>query len=192
MHLFWLVAGLLIADHAVALDIEQLEIEKDGRSYDIMMTFTIAASPGEVIAVLTDYDNPDRLNPDVKKQEVIGVFDGASRVLTDVRSCLFLFCRNITMVQDVSVDGTTIQADIVPGLSNFRSGSMRWSVTQRPDSMSTVVYTATMEPDVFIPPLIGRALIRNMLENEVRGAAARLEAKTSLQSGPEQQAPDTE
>lgn len=184
MRVSWVLAGLAVAGQAAALDIERLDIEKNGRAYDITMTFTIAASADDVIFVLTDYSNPERLNPDVKKQSIIHVRDGVTRVLTEVRSCLFLFCRNITMIQDVKVDNTTIQADIVPELSDFRSGTMRWSVMSGPDTMSTVVYTATMEPDVFIPPLIGRALIRNMLENEVLGAATRLETETALKSLP--------
>jgi hypothetical protein len=179
MRVILLLAGLVSLGQAQALDIGQFEISKQDRIYYIDIRFTVAAPADEVIAVLTDYGNPNRLNPDVKVQDVLSVHGGVSRVLTEVRSCLFVFCRNITIIQDVVVDGLTIQADIVPEISDFRSGTMRWSVTDMSDNMSMVEYTAAMEPDVFIPPLIGRALIHNMLEKDVLAAAETLEARTS-------------
>jgi hypothetical protein len=187
MRTFLFLAGVVSLGQVWAFEIEQFDISKRDRIYYIDMRFSVAAPADEVVAVLTDYSNPNRLNPDVKAQDVLSVHGGVSRVLTEVRSCLFIFCRDITIVQDVTVESTTIRADIVPGISDFRSGSMRWSVTNMSDNMSMVEYTAVMEPDVFIPPLIGRTLIHNMLEKEVLAAAATLEARTSKQPITEQE-----
>jgi hypothetical protein len=184
MRIVLFLASFIAMSHARALEIERFDIEKDGRVYYVDMTFTIAAPADDVIAVLTDYGRPDRLNPDVRKQEVISVRGAVTRVQTEVRSCLFVFCRNITLIQDVTVESGTILADIVPESSDFRSGSMRWSVTGTADNLSRVVYTADMEPDVFIPPLIGRTLIRKMLENDVLGAAAKLESEATSTTAP--------
>ena len=178
------MAGLLSLGQAAALDIEQFDIERDGRVYEIQLTFVASAPIDDLIAVLTDFSDPDRLNPDVKRREVLTQDDGVTRVLTVARSCLFLFCRNITMIQDVTVSDGTVLAIIVPEGSDFDSGSMQWSVTAIDTMSSRVVYTSSMEPDVFIPPLFGRAMIRDMLEREVLLSAELLEAEATLQTGP--------
>jgi hypothetical protein len=177
-----LLTGASLLANVHALEIEQLDIEKDGKVYHIRMNFTIEARPDEVVAVLTDYENPDRLNPDVTNREIIAEEGATTRVLTEIRSCLFLFCRDITMIQDVTVTGTTIDAAIVPGSTHFRSGTMRWSITENDQENAQVIYTAIMEPDVFIPPLVGRAMIRKMLKEEVRATAARLETEVTGQA----------
>lgn len=88
------------------------------------------------------------------------------------------------MIQDVTVAAGTILAEIVPEGSDFRSGTMRWSVTSIGPAATRVDYAATMEPAVFIPPLFGRTMIRNMLEREVLLSAEKLETEASLQTAP--------
>lgn len=178
------LAGIVLQTPAAAVEIEEFDIGREGRVYTIQLTFVAAAPADEIVAVLTDFRNPDRLNPDVTRREILDRRDGVTRVLTESRSCLFLFCRDIAMVQDVSVTGGTITADIVPGPSDFDSGSMRWTVKRIDAGSSRVNYASTMEPAVFIPPLFGHAMVRRMLEREVLRSAERLEAEATLQTAP--------
>lgn len=178
------LACMVLPVQAAALEIEQFDIQREGRVYQVRLLFVVAAPAHDIVAVLTDFADPGRLNPDVKRREVLSQHGGVTRVLTEARSCLFLFCRNITMIQDVSVAGDTITAVIVPDGSDFHSGSMRWTVTGIDATTSRVDYASTMEPDVFIPPLFGRAMVRRMLEREVLNSAENLEAEATLQTAP--------
>ncbi len=168
-------AGLIVSGAALALDIDELIITKERGAYHVQMSFSTAAQPDRVIEVLIDYENPDRLFPDVKKREIISSEGGVTRVRTEVRSCLFFFCRDLEMIQDVTSTANTVQADIVPEGSDFRSGTMRWIVASTEDGTSHVTFESSMEPDVFIPPLLGKILIRRMLEQEVLAIATNLE-----------------
>lgn len=170
-----LLASLVGIGPVMAVDVDDLNVTKEGRTYEVQMTFTVAASADEVIAVLTDYTHPARLNPEVKSQVVISEIDGVTRVRTERRSCLFLFCRDIEMTQDVTVVGGLVRADIVPGEGHFRSGSMQWSVSRIGDTSARIEFAAIMEPDVFVPPLFGRYLVRKMLLQEVLTTAENLE-----------------
>ena len=169
-----LLAALVIAGPAHAVDIEELIVTKEGGVYEVQMTFTIAASVEPVVNVLTDFDNPYRLNPDVTEREVIGYQDGATRVRTKLRSCFLFFCKDLEMVQDVTSAAGQVEAIIVPDRSDFEAGSWLWKINAIDDSSSHVVLAASMAPKVMVPPFF-----RSMLEREVRAIATNLESEAS-------------
>jgi hypothetical protein len=131
------------------------------------------------MAVLTDYGFPDRLNPKVTKREIISRKNGITRVLTEIHSCVFFFCKDVALIQDVTVVANTIHASIVPDEGDFRSGHFRWSVSSGYNSSTQIAFEAIMEPDFFIPPLIGGFFIRKRLRQEILTTAANLETEAT-------------
>jgi len=65
-----LLLVLVGASRAMALDIDDLRITKQGRAYQVQMTCGVAASVNQVMAVLTDYGFPDRLDPEVQREKL--------------------------------------------------------------------------------------------------------------------------
>ncbi len=179
-----LLLALVGVSGAMALDIDDLRVTKKGRTYRIEITFDIAAPVDRVMAVLTDYRYPDRLNPEVTKREVISRQQGITRVRTEFRSCVFLFCKDVVLTQDVTVVAGTIQAVIVPDESDFRSGYLRWLVSSSDNGGSHIGFEAVMEPDFFIPPLVGGFFIRKRLRQEILATAENLEAEAAREPAP--------
>ena len=179
-----LLLTLVGVSGAMALNINDLRITKQGRAYKVQTTFDVAAPVHRVMAVLTDYRYPDRLNPEVTKREVISRQNGITRVRTEFRSCVFLFCKDIVLTQDVTVVAGTIQAIIVPDESNFRSGYLRWSVSSSDNGGSHIGFEAVMEPDFFIPPLIGGFFVRKRLRQEILATAENLETEAAREPAP--------
>jgi hypothetical protein len=149
---------------AIALDTDDLRITKKGRSYQVQITFDIAAPVDRVMAVLTDYRYPDRLNPEVTKREVISRQQGITRVRTEFNSCVFLFCKDVVLTQDQS---------------DFRSGDLRWLVSSSDNGGSHIGFEAVMEPDFFIPPLIGGFFVRKRLRQEIIATAENLKTEAA-------------
>ncbi len=179
-----LLLALVGVSRAMALDIDDVHITKQGRAYQVQMTFGVAAPVNQVMAVLTDYGFPDRLNPKVTKKEVISRQRGITRVRTEIRSCVFIFCKDVGLTQDVTVVADTIQADIVPDESDFRSGYFRWSVSSSDNGGSHIAFEAVMEPDFFIPPLIGGFIVRKSLRQEILATAKNLETEATREPAP--------
>jgi hypothetical protein len=169
----------------MALDIHDLHIAKQGRAYQVQMTFSVAASVGQVIAVLTDYGFPDRLDPDVTRREVISRDGEITRVRTEARGCVFIFCKDIAFTLDVTVVEGDIRADIVPDESDFRSGYFQWSVSSSASGDSYIVFESVMEPDFYIPPLIGGVLVRKMLRQKVMTTVENLESEATREPAPD-------
>ena len=174
-----LLLALVGVSSATALEIDDLDITKQGRAYQVQITFDVAAPVDRVMAVLTDYRYPDRLNPEVTKREVISRQQGITRVRTEFHSCVFLFCNDVVLTQDVTVVAGTIQAVIVPDQSDFRSGDLRWLVSSSNNGGSHIGFEAVMEPDFFIPPLIGGFFVRKRLRQEILATAENLETEAA-------------
>jgi hypothetical protein len=179
-----LLLVLVGVSRAMALDINDLRITKQGRAYQVQMTCGVAASVNQVMAVLTNYGFPDRLDPEVTKREVISRQGGITRVRTEIRGCVFIFCKDIVLTQDVTVVVDTIQADIVPDESDFRSGYFRWSVSSSDNGGSYIGFEAVMEPDFFIPPLIGGFFVRKMLRQKILATVENLESEAAREPAP--------
>jgi hypothetical protein len=72
-----------------------------------------------------------------------------------------------------------LQADIVPERSEFRSGRAIWKITAM-GNRSKLEYEATLEPDFFIPPVIGMSVIGKSMKNEVIYTFDRIERIASI------------
>ena len=64
-------------------------------------------------------------------------------------------------------------------MSEFRSGKAIWKITAL-DNKSKLEYEATLEPDFFIPPVVGISVIGNSLKNEVINTFDRVERIASI------------
>ncbi len=179
-----LLLVLVGVSRAMALDIDDIRITKQGRAYQVQMTFGVAASVNQVVAVLTDYGFPDRLDPEVTKKEVISRQGGITRVRTEIRGCVLFFCKVFALTQDVTVVADTIQADIVPDESDFRSGYFRWSVSSSDNGGAQIGFEAIMEPDFFIPPLIGGFFVRKRLRQKILATVENLESEAVREPAP--------
>lgn len=158
----------------MALDVDALRIHKQDHAYEIHMTFEVAAPVERVIANLTDFEHLDRLNPSVTKREIISRQNGITRVGTQFRSCVLFYCRDLTLTQDVTIAANMIRADIVPDGSDFQSGYMRWLVSSGDDGVSHIDFKAVVEPNFFIPPLIGGFFVRKALREQLLATAGNL------------------
>ncbi len=166
--------AMLLALQALALDKEDVNIREEGHAYHIRMAFDVPATVEQVKSVLTDFTHPKRLNSAVRAREVLERRDGIVRVRTEVRDCVVFFCKTMVLVQDVAVSANEVRAEVVPDTGDFRHGFLRWSIDSAGSGVSHVVFEAIMEPDFFVPPIVGGFFVRNALRNQVLTTAQNL------------------
>jgi hypothetical protein len=166
--------AMLVALQAMALDKEDVDIQEEGGVYSIRTAFDVPATVGQIKSVLTDFAHPSRLSPAVTAREVLGRQDGVIRVRTEFRDCVVFFCKTMLLLHDVTLTANEVRADVVPGESDFRRGFLHWSIDDAGAAGSRVAFEAVMEPDFFVPPIIGGFLIRNALRKQVLTTARNL------------------
>ncbi|MBA2491162.1 MAG: SRPBCC family protein [Gammaproteobacteria bacterium] len=168
------VLGVVSSLHAS--EVKQLDVEHHDGIYKITMTFSVAAPLSPVRAMLTDYAHLSALNSAIVESEVLPPTDqNATRVRTRTKDCILFLCADITRVEDVTSDGAGgFRATIVPGLSDMKSGLARWRF-QSKKQVTRIRFEARMEPDFWIPPLIGPLLIKHRLRTHLEETADNLE-----------------
>ena len=164
-----------------AYELNHAVVTEDKGIFHLQFTTIIDAPAEYVRQVLTDFTHIYRLNPSVIESEVLpSQQSDETEVRTKVLACAAIFCREVERVEIVRILASgDLQADIVPERSEFRSGKAIWKITAL-DSRSKLEYEATLEPDFFIPPVIGISVIGKSLKKEVINTFDRVERIASI------------
>ena len=120
-----------------------------------------------------------RINPAVEHVEPLPV-DAAAlpRWRTRVRMCIAFFCTRLDQVQDVKTtqqgERWLMQATVIPQLSNLRYGLADWQLA--PCGAQTCLrFAAALEPDFWVPPLLGPWLIERTMRRQAQRTARGIE-----------------
>ena len=159
----------------------EIEINEQSGVYQIKVAAIIAAPASYVRHVLTDYKHIYRLNPSIIESEVLQQYDdGSVSVRTKVVGCAAYFCEEIDRVEKVHMlPSGDLYAEIIPELSQFKSGKTHWSIKPLGDYCE-VSYLSDMEPDIYIPPVVGKFLIKKSIREEMYTSFANLEKISSV------------
>lgn len=167
----WLCAGA-----AWALETLKIEVtHQDGR-YTAVAVFLINAPRPSVYAVLTNYEALERISPQIKESELLGVGDdGRPLVRVITHSCVMFFCRTVEMVQVVTeMPPGRIDTRVLPERSDLKYGATTWLLVGR-DKGTLLTWRTTFIPDFWVPPLIGPAIIEITLTAQLADGAAGIE-----------------
>ena len=97
--------------------------------------------------------------------------------------CIAFICKEIDRVEDVREAGpNSLQATTVPALSSFKSGNAKWQILGNGEHCQ-VIYQAEMEPDFYIPPLIGSYFVKKKLRQATLASLERIECVARIQAG---------
>ena len=177
-----IVALILLHPYQLsAFELSRAEVSENNGVYLIQLT-AVFDTPAEYISqVLTDYAHIYRLSSSIIESEVLPSSQAdTTRIRTRMLACASIFCREIERVDAIrKLTNGELQAEIVPELSEFRSGQATWKINAL-DDRSEIVYQATIEPDFYIPPVIGVSVISSTLKDEYLASFERLETIASI------------
>ena len=158
----------------------EIEIVESSGVYKIKVVATVAAPASYVRYVLTDYKHIYRLNPSIIESEVLEQGEDTATVRTKVVGCAAYFCEELDRVEKVTVlQSGDIYAEVIPELSQFVSGQTHWRIKQQGEYCE-VIYTSEMEPGIFIPPVVGKFLIKKSIREGMLTSFKNLEKVSSI------------
>lgn len=149
-------------------EITELALSNKQGIYRLKLEIILDAPAKHIHHVVTDYAHIYRLNPSIVESEIIKTSDNSVvRVKTLINDCFWIFCRDILRVEDVrELETGNIYAEIVPQLSNIKSGVTIWQIEPL-GSRTRVNYNMIVEPGFVVPPLIGSRIVKQKLRKEV-------------------------
>ena len=156
--------------------VTDVEVRKEQGRYIVRSDISVDAPRDEVFHVLADYDEFERVSSVFEESYFIERNeDGSGLIYTRLHDCLLFFCRTIERVETLELQRPErIVTVVVPDKSDVRSGETRWILSDR-NGGTDIRHEMEMEPDFWIPPVIGPFLIKRYLRSGGQRAAERLE-----------------
>lgn len=173
------IASLLIflAPGSLAADLQFIEIERDGDRYSARSIIWFDTKPGDLYAVLTDYEMFQRFTSAIAESKNLDPDDeGRPEYFTRMEGCVLVWCRSFVRIGYLELDqDREIVAITDPERSDFKAANERWQLREE-DGGTLLMYEFEMIPDFWVPPVIGPYYIKRALRSGGEKAAERIEA----------------
>lgn len=155
---------------AQAASIDSLDITHSGSRYRMQLAATLDAPMERSFAVFEQFANLPKINDAIESAESLPApSSDVRRLKTRVRVCVWYFCVRLNQVQDIRTsrgDGLSqMDADVIAALSNLRYGRAQWQMRSCA-AQTCLLFDAEVEPDFWVPPVIGPWAIARAMRRE--------------------------
>lgn len=160
-----------------AAELREVVVEKNDDRYKLRSETWFDVDRESLFRVLSDYDQFKKFTSTfVEARNVDPDAEGRPRFYTRMEGCVLLYCKSY--IRSGYLELTPL-SDIVavadPEMSNFKYARERWQFI--PDGDGTLlIYTFEMEPDFWIPPIVGPYVVKRALRSGGTDAVDRIEA----------------
>ena len=170
-------AAAALASLAWAATIRSLDVTKEGGRYSLVAHTYLEARAPAIFDVLVDYDRFNRISSVYKEFGYLEpAADGTPIVHTRMEGCLMkFFCLSMRRVERLEArEPHYIRTETIPEESDFRYATSEWVL--EPEGRGTrVTYRLEMEPDFWVPPVVGPWYLKRRLLNGGTHAVERIE-----------------
>jgi hypothetical protein len=177
---------------AIALEVLEISTERSRGSFILDARMIIDAAPDEVWAIMNDIDGFSRIDRAVVISHTVGR-DPAGDPIAHQRfcGCVSFLCRRIDKT-DVyrHIGDFHMEAETVDGTSNLESNHQSWQLFETPDGRTEMVTRWVMDPDFWVPPLIGTFAVKRSLQYVVPRMGRNIEYFAAIDAGREPTVPE--
>ena len=171
-----LVLGASALAGAAAID--ELDVTRQQGRYSLQANARLDATPESIYAVLTDFDDNaySRISRAYKESRYLEpAADGTPLVYTRLEGCAMWHCMTLERTERLETKAPYwIKSTTLPEGSNFKYSTSEWAL--EPDGDGTkMIYKLEMEPDFFVPPVIGPWYLKRTLSQGGIRAVQRIE-----------------
>lgn len=173
------VLGALAASAlAASATIDGLEVERERGRYLLEAEAWLDATPESIFAVLTDFDDNrySRISRAYKESRYLQpAADGTPLIYTRMEGCALWHCMSLERTERLETEAPRrIKSVVLPESSNFKHSISEWLLEPNGDG-TKMIYTLDMEPNFFVPPLVGPWYLKRTLAQGGLRAVARIE-----------------
>ena len=180
-----LLAPILISFSSSAAEIETLDVSREQKRYSVTASFLLDACKEQVIQTFTDYERLVELNSSISESVVVRRSGGGTVVRTTIHDCVWFFCKNLIIVEELRFDESgDIRSTVLPESKDFSGGWINWRFSED-DLKTRVNYESELVIEVWVPPLVGSRLIEKSIGKNLQETlinAERLAASSGDQS----------
>jgi hypothetical protein len=162
-----------------AATIDNLEIDRKRGRYELVADANLAATAESIYAVLTDYEDNrfGRISSVYKESDYLEPApDGTPIIYTRMEGCLMWYCMSLKRVERLETQKPyRIKSVTLPEESNFKYSTSEWVLSPDGSGGTNMTYRLEMEPDFWVPPVIGPWYLKRTLSQGGVRAVTRIE-----------------
>jgi len=164
-----------------------LQVSRDNGRYELYADTFLAAPPAEIYDVLLEYDNDAfrRISSVYKESRYLDPApDGTPIVYTLMEGCIMFYCMTIRRTEKLEKRAYRyIRTQTIPEESDFKYSRSEWTFT--PEGGGTrMSYSLVMEPDFWVPPIVGPFVLKRILKSGGARVISRIERMAQGQEMP--------
>jgi hypothetical protein len=163
---------------AAAATMDTLDVTRQRGRYSLEAEARLAATPESIYAVLTNFDDNgySRISRAYKESRYLEpAADGTPVVYTRMEGCALWHCMSLERTERLETDAPRwIKSTTLPEGSNFKYSTSEW-VLERDGENTKMTYKLEMEPDFFVPPVVGPWYLKRTLSQGGLRAVTRIE-----------------
>ena len=163
---------------AAAATIDAFDVEKEKGIYSFQANVHLAATRESIYAVLTDFnDNAySRISRSYKESRYLEpAADGTPIVYTRMEGCAGKRCISFARTERLETDAPRwIKSTAIPEQSDFKHAMSEFVLEPAGDG-TMMVYRTEVEPDFWLPPLIGPWYLKRTISRGAIRAVTRIE-----------------
>ncbi len=182
---FWL---LILAQYAGASQDQphtepELKVTQEDGVVSVQASLWLDCSPGEVWALMTDYESLSAFMPNVESSVVLARSDSVARVRQGVNSRFVVPIRFAVTLEFLEQLPQRLHFHMVEGAVDRFSGTWDFSSDR---GGTRVDYAAAIEPPAFVPSFIAAVVVRRQLRRMLPAIGAELDRRKQTRIGVEQ------
>lgn len=172
-----LVGSLLVVSSAQAGRVDHVAVGYDKGVYQVAVSSWIALSQAELVELLTDYEKVSAANEAIKEVTILpSPAEGVTRLAATLEVCVWFYCKKLKQVQDMTlVSAGLLEAKMLPEQSDYKFGEASWHMITEHEG-TRLMFNVAVEPDFWVPPLIGPMVIKRKMREEAVETVEGIEA----------------
>jgi polyketide cyclase/dehydrase/lipid transport protein len=176
------IPALVAAGAADGIEVSKLQVREEGRRYVVEFEAQLAAPPGAVMRVLTDFEGYPALDSRIILARR-SMRDGKPLLFTRLRGCVgSVFCRTMDRYELLDQRPGRLVATAIPGEGDLRYGLTVINVEPR-DGGTRVGYRNEFDPSFWMPRwIVRKAMYTTLREGTLRMFEA-IEARAGTGAG---------
>ena len=170
--------SVIVAAVGAAPTDPDIKIEHNGSVYSMRIELPVAADPATVWQVLSDYDHLAGFLPNLRTSRIISAPGEPLRIEQRGETGFLFFTFSVDV--ELAIEETPpLRLGFRAIRGNMRNMRGEWRIV-RTDAGSRMEYESEMEPDFWVPPLIGPAVVRRDVSNQVAGLVREIMRRQAL------------
>jgi hypothetical protein len=169
---------MVLAFSARTATLNSLEVTRDDGRYELHADTFLAAAPADIYGVLLEYEDDkfQRISSVYKESRYLDPEpDGTPIVFTLMEGCVMFFCMQMERTERLEKEEFKfIRTQAIPEKSNFRYSRSEWTFAAA-EGGTRMTYSMVMEPDFFVPPIVGPFILKRILRSGGARVISRIE-----------------